>query len=110
MLIYEASPNEICDFFGLWGWIGVDEDDRVVGIAGFRREAGRVWGFLDLKGKPPSLTLVRAIKRKLQEIGEPVYVACDEQRYQSAPKLLGLLGFAPIDETLIGLRVWRWQC
>ena len=109
MLIYEASPNEICDFFGLWGWIGIDDNDRVVGIAGFRREGGRVWGFLDLKGKPPSLTLIRVVKLKLSEIGEPVFVACDEDTHKSAPKLLALLGFAPIDETLLGMRIWKCQ-
>ena len=109
MLIYEASPIEICDFFGLWGWIGVGDDDRVIGIAGFRREEGRVWGFLDLKGKPPSLTLIRSIKRKLQEVGEPVYVACDEGNHPTATKLLGLIGFVPIDETLLGMRIWKWR-
>src|SRR3990167_7544897 len=106
MRVSKASAEEICAMFGFEGWIG-REGDSVVGIAGFRREEGRVWGFLDLAEKPASLTLVRAVKAKLKTLGEPVYVACDDEKHESAPKLLRLLGFAPIDETLLGMRVWK---
>jgi hypothetical protein len=109
MLIAKATPQEICEFFGLEAWIGIDEDDRKVGLAGFRREEGRVWGFLDLAANPPPLTLIRAVKARLKELGEPVYVASDEEKHPSSPKLLSLLGFAPIDETLLGMRVWKCQ-
>lgn len=108
MLVTEATPEEICRFFGIEAWVGI-KDDRVVGIAGFRRDGDRVWGFLDLSGKPPPLTMIKAIKRRLDETDEPVYVGCAEHLFPSAPKLLTLLGFAPTEETVQGMRVWAWH-
>lgn len=106
MEIKKATPEEICEAIGMEAWIGT-VDGKVVGISGITRDKhGRCWGFFDVMSKVHALSAIRGMKRVLAECKQDVYVLWDHEQ-PTAIKLLPMLGFAPINETRAGKRVWK---
>lgn len=106
MHVREATPAEMVYAYDIISWIAL-ENDNLVAAGGFRRDKGRLWGFLDVFSEVGSgLSVVRAAKRIVEKVKEPIYAMCDHE-LESAPRLLRLLGFSPTDESRCGMTIWR---
>lgn len=108
MQVRKASAQDVMRAYGLEAWVGV-VDNKVTCIGGFRRDGEHLWAFLDVfnNTKMP-VRLFRVIKRKLEQKGQTTLAICDA-KYETAPRLLSMLGFEQTDEMLNGLRVWIWR-
>jgi hypothetical protein len=106
----EASDAEIAAIFRL----GADHvmatvDGQPVAYARYQTIEGRRWAMLNIIAPiaPGNVSMVfYALKRRLQEECEPVYVAAQSA---SSTRLLRLLGLEPTGETFAGKEVWAWM-
>jgi hypothetical protein len=133
-LYRELQPGDLKKFYGveeilrdLKGWVFFIAGE-MVGIAAVMRDperAGslledseaRLFGFLDVKGKPEigfGMAGLKQMRKHLREQTEDVHVQCDDVTFAHAPRLLQLLGFKPTEEFRVDrrngkyLRVWRF--
>lgn len=111
MIIEQATAEEVVAYMGMWGWLGYRDDmGKPLCFSGFWHHSGRLWGFLHVfDNTVPPLSLVRVMKKKIEEVEGDVYAMCDDRHHPSAPRLLKLLGFVPTEEMASHMRVWKWQ-
>ena len=77
-----------------------------IALAGIARVNGVLWAAFQVKpgAERYGVQLVRALRRGLCAVGEPVYV---QRASENAERLLRVLGFAPTGETMNDLEVWK---
>jgi hypothetical protein len=105
----EASDSEIAAIFRA----GADHvmatvDGEPVAYARYQTIDGRRWAMLNVLAPiaPRNVPVVfYALKRRLCEEREPVYVQANRD---SSTRLLRLLGLAPTGEVFLGKAVWLW--
>lgn len=108
-----ATTDEIGTFYGAGGeHIVARVGGQAVAFASIRRDPmdGRVWAGFDVApaGHVHGVAIVRAMVRALRVRAETIHVVCGAQ-YPQAQRLLGVLGFVPVGETVAnGKQVWAW--
>ena len=118
-IIKRATISDYIEFFGrkmldlsqiIPGWVLYHGGQRaaIAGIS-YDPEKDRWWAYFNIKREltlDANLLLIREVRNGVRMIPHDVYVLCDESNYTTAPKLLGVLGFEPTDETNFGRDVW----
>lgn len=113
-MIRQLSDDEMVRLFGLDGvliemaWAQY-VDGRIESAGGFVRHDGRLWVFTQNYVKPLSapMAFVRALRRGLHMLGEPVHA--QESRTPQSARLLKFLGFEKTPEIYKGASVYTWQ-
>jgi hypothetical protein len=81
-------------------------DGELVALAIFaRRSDGRLFVQMDTRDTR-KFKMMWQMRRIIREAERPLYAACEDLRYPSAPRFLRLIGFKETDETLNGKKVW----
>jgi len=89
----------------------LERDGRLLACGGIFERDGRSWAYFDVSGQvsqTETLAMVRALRSGISALGREVSITCDEG-FETAPRLLRLLGFKATDETFNGMRVWKCQ-
>lgn len=104
------SLAEVEEFYGLRMRHHVAEINGVALAMGtLARTNGQLWGWFDRReGMTPrqGVAVIRALIRGMREIGEPVYVTCNEGVHANASRLLRLVGFRPTGQSTNGFNIW----
>jgi hypothetical protein len=89
----------------------LERDGKLLACGGIFERDGRSWAYFDVAGQvsqAETLAMMRALRRGIAALGREVSITCDEG-FETAPRMLRLLGFKATDETFNGMRVWKCQ-
>lgn len=84
----------------------LEQDGQLLAISVVMRQNGRLWATLDVKPGVNPFALIRAIRAARARLGEPLYVECQSHAYDTAERLLRIIGFTPTKERRKGMGVW----
>ena len=105
-----VRPATPADFIAYCGELvethALEHDGRLLAISVIMRQSGRLWATLDVRPGVNALVLVRAIRAARSRLGEPIYVECQSHAYETAERLLRIIGFVPTQERRKGMGVW----
>ena len=112
--VRRARADEVAAFYGTpHEYCILKVDGEAVALGGLvTAQDGRLWGFLDVKGKPApgnGMAVVRALRQGLADVGAPVYVQSQVDQFPDADRLLHIVGFRPTEHSINDRRVWVWQ-
>ena len=74
------------------------------------RVEDRLWLHFETRerGRDVALAVVRTAHAMTKGVTEPVYALCDERKFETAPRLLRMCGFAPVNDEIWGQeKIWQ---
>lgn len=104
------SLAEVEEFYGLRMRHHIAEINGVpLAMGTLARTNGQLWGWFDRReglNTRQGMAVIRALMRGLRDIGEPVYVTCNEGVHANASRLLRLVGFKRTGQQTNGFDIW----